>query len=146
MTPEIFNGIKDIITIYPRSKKADIEGNNAPVPGPHISYNTINLNAASPRMLRCLPLMTRELAQAVMDYRKTEDFISLSQLIPIVGDQVYAAIIPYLSLQESLFYTLGSVGTLPDNPVRHGVEALVEIDLKRTEKYRIIQWMDDMDF
>jgi general secretion pathway protein K len=123
-----FGGLRQMITVYKGKRASD--------------SRRININAASPQMLLSLPQMTEDLVQEIIEYRKTQDFRSLNDLIAIVGGDVYNAIAPYVGLQKSDFYTIKSVGRVKGSQARHYVKALVEINPGEGKGYRIIQWLE----
>jgi len=133
MTSEIFyGGLREMLTVYADSAQGEA--------------NRININAASAKMLRALPGMTEELAEAVELYRKEKDFKAINQLIPILGDEVYAAVSPYLSLQLSPVWTIRSEGSVSDSSVREGVSAVVKIDPRVKNRYTVMQWTDSLEY
>jgi Type II secretory pathway, component PulK len=144
VTPEIFySGLEDMVAIY-QDKET---GSKRTARGKRRSgFNRININAASPRMLRSLPRMTEDLVQEVIKYREKEDFRSFSDLSLIVGPDVYTAIQPYITLKVNPYYTIKSVGMLKEGRTRQGVQALVKIDRKLKKGYKIIQWIDGFEY
>ncbi|MGE0083276.1 MAG: general secretion pathway protein GspK [Desulfococcaceae bacterium] len=133
MTPEIFyGGLSEMLTVH-----------SDPAQG---ETNRININAASAKMLMALPGMTEELVTALAEYRKEKDFKAISQLIPILGDEVYAAVSPYLSVQLSDVYTIRSEGSVSDSSAREGVCAVVKIDPRLKERYTVMQWTDSLEY
>ncbi|GBC60192.1 hypothetical protein DENIS_1143 [Desulfonema ishimotonii] len=153
VTPEMFyNGLREMVTVYPKSdsaKKVEKKKSAAADKAKKekaFDYNRININAASPPVLGTLPLMTEELVRAVAEYRKEEgDFTALSQLVPVLGDEVYRAVYPYVTLETSPLFTIRSAGTLKESRTVREVAATVETDMKLEKKYRIIQWLDGGD-
>lgn len=105
-------------------------------------FNKININAASVEMVRSLPLMTEELVEAVVEYRKEEDFLSLTDLNHVVGPDVYAAILPFITLETGPYCTIKSVGKVDGSKTRQGVRALVRIDTSLENGYLMIQRME----
>ncbi len=133
MTPEIFyGGLREMLTVH-----------SDPAQG---ETNRININAASAKMLMALPGMTEELVTAIAEYRKEKDFKSLNQLMPVLGDEVYAAVSPYLSVQLSAVWTIRSEGSVSDNSVREGVSAVVKIDPRMKERYTVMQWTESLEY
>jgi len=139
MTPELFyGGLEDIVTVYEddsilkskKKKKKTLAGK-------------LNINAATYNMLISLPGMTEDLAREIIDYRKVSDFKSVSEIIEIVGAEVYNSIKSYLTIKTIPYYTITSVGITGDGKTRRGVEALVKIDAKAKKGYRVIRWLDD---
>lgn len=136
VTPEIFyGGLNEMVTVYQgyRSKTRRGRGRK------RFDYNKININAAPPKMLRSLPLMTDDLVDAIVDYRKEEDFKSLTDLLAIVGAEVYTHAQQYLTLKKSSYFTIKSEGELENSNIKEGLYALVIIDKKLKEGYRIVQ-------
>jgi general secretion pathway protein K len=144
VTPEIFyGGLKDMVAVY-QDKETGTERDNLRRAG--FDFNRININAASPRMLRALPRMTEDMVQAIMKYREKKDFRSLSDLSLIVGSDIYAAISPYITLSLSPYYTIKSVGMLKESQTRQGVQAVVKIDRTLQKGYEVIQWIDGLEY
>ncbi|HOO89325.1 MAG TPA: type II secretion system protein GspK [Syntrophales bacterium] len=138
VTPELFyGGLEKIVTVYgeestPKSKtkKKTAEGK-------------ININAADYHMLISLPGMTEDLVRAIIDYRKVSDFKKMSEVIEIVGPEVYKSIKSYITMDTIPYFTITSVGTTGDGKTRRGVEAFVKIDVKAKKGYRVIRWLDN---
>jgi general secretion pathway protein K len=144
VTPEIFyGGLKDMVTVY-QDKETGSESDN--LRRAEFDFNRININAASPRMLRALPRMTDDMVQEIIKYRGGKDFRSLADLQLIVGSDIYAAIWPYITLSLSPYYTIKSVGMLKESQTRQGVQAVVKIDRKLIKGYEIIQWIDGIEY
>lgn len=102
----------------------------------------ININAASTAVLLSLPGMSEENVAAVLDYRKEKDIVSLGALIPLIGQDNYIKIIPYITLKSSPFYIFHSVGQMEGSRASHYLKALVEVDVTTMRKYRIVKWWD----
>lgn len=142
VTPKIFyGGLKDMVAVY-QDKETELDKQRRAV----FDFNRININAASPRMLRALPLMTDDIVQEIMKYREKKDFRSMSDLHPVVGSDIYAAIWPYITLSLSPYYTIKSVGVLKESQTRQGVQAVVKIDRTLIKGYEIIQWIDGIEY
>lgn len=136
VTPEIFyGGLNEMVTVYQgyRSKIRRGRGRKG------FNYNKININAAPPRILRSLPQMTDDLVDAIVNYRKEEDFKSLTDLLAIVGADVYTQALQYLTLKKSYYFIIKSEGRLEDGNIKEGLQALVIIDKKLKEGYRIVR-------
>jgi len=143
VTPEIFyGGLRDLITVYKPPERRQKRTNRVL---PH-NFDKININAASKKMLLALPSMTDELTQAIMDYRKESDFKSLTEVSSLIGPDVYNAILLYISLETSPFYTITSVGKVEGSKIRQGVKALIVIDRKLKKGYRLVQWRDGIQY
>jgi len=142
VTPEIFyGGLEDMVVVY--QDKATERDNRKKA---EFDFNRININAASPRMLRALPRMTEDVVQAIMKYRETRDFRSLTDLSLLVGSDIYAGISPYITLNLSPYYTIKSMGMLKESQTRQGVQAVVKIDKTLKKGYEIIQWIDGLEY
>lgn len=139
ITSEIYEVLKEIVTVLE-------DGEPEPEPGNRgAGSDKININAASPEMLLSLPGMTAEMVAEIIEYRKEKDFKSPTELFPIVGDEVYTAILPYLAYPSSIssFFTIKSMGMLNDSLTRQSVKVLVKIDPRLARKYRIVEWLEE---
>jgi general secretion pathway protein K len=143
VTPEIFySGLKDIFTAYGGQGSLQTGGLLRRNLGLEKRPNKININAASPRLLRCLPSMTDELVNRIVKYRKRTDFAILVELLPIVGEEVYTLIVPYLTTEASPYYTIESLGSVEGSNIRQRIETLILLDGRVKRGYRIIQWRE----
>jgi general secretion pathway protein K len=148
VTPQIFyGGLKDMVSVY-----QDQEAEPVRYTGKRddriltYDFNRININAASPRMLRSLPGMTEDALQAIMKYREKRDFRSLADVHGVVGAAVYGGISPYITTTLFPYYTISSVGMFEGSRTRQGVQAVVKIDRTLKKGYEIIQWIDGLEF
>jgi general secretion pathway protein K len=145
VTPKLFHGgLKDMVSVY--QDKETVLGSSTLSRTWAADSGRININAASPKMLRALPRMTDDLVRDIMKYREKKDFESLSDLHGVVGAEAYMAISPYITMSLSPYYTIRSVGMLPDSQVRQGVQAVVKIDRTLVKGYKIIQWIDGTEY
>jgi hypothetical protein len=87
--------------------------------------------------------MTEDLASQVLEYRKTKDFSTSSELSEIVGAEVYAAIAPYLTFAWSPFYTIRSTGRAGAGEAQSAIEAVVQLDRRSGTGYRVLSWIED---
>lgn len=145
ITPEIFyGGLQEMVTIYPRkdSEALQAEGKKRASTG----SDRVNINAASPRLLRALPQMTDDLVVAIVEYRTEKAFQSITQAAEVVGAEVFQVIRPYLSTDLVPQYTVSAVGGIPDGSARRGVQAVIELDPKLKNKYRTLEWLDHIEF
>jgi general secretion pathway protein K len=149
VTPEIFyGGLKDIVTIYAekdggkpvRTRRQRSAGSRG-----SFSYNKININYASPAMLRVLPQMTEELVQEIINFRKEKD-LTMPDVLEIVGAGPYTEMAPYITTSrdsKSPFFTIVSEGkSQQGGTVTHHIEVILRIDLRSEKKYRILKWTD----
>jgi general secretion pathway protein K len=144
VTPKIFyGGLQDIVSVYQDPEAASLRDNRR---GTEYDFGRININAASPRMLRSLPRMTEDTAQAIVTYREKKEFRSLTDLHLVVGSDIYSAIWPYITVDLSPYYTIRSVGTLKESRTRQGVQAVVRIDRRLKKGYEVIQWIDALEY
>jgi len=140
VTPELFyRGLKDLVTVYPSPNEPGFSMRRRGAGGdPH----RININAASPQVLLALPGMTEDLVRALLEYRESQDFLAESDVVGVVGPDVFRMMQPFVTLQLNPYYTLTATGLLPDSHVRQTVEMLVEIDSRYPKQYRVVRWID----
>ena len=147
ITPEIFyGGLKDMVTVYeiPGSDN-DTGAILRRASGLGKRTQKISINAIPSRLLRSLPSMTDELVQEIMEYRREKGFRVLTDLLPVVGPDVYRAIMSYLTWSTGPYHTIESVGKVEGTQTRQRVEVLVQIDGRLKQGYRIIQWREGFD-
>ena len=153
VTPEIFNAIKDLVTVFPKNES---EYKNAKMPSsqkmpPSITGKTlntiarININAAPAKVLAILPLMTDDLIFQVMEYRKEKEFTSLFQFKEIVGDDVYGAVSKFITLQNSPIYEITSIGMISGSATRRVIKIVIGMDRAFKKGYSMIKWYDNLD-
>jgi general secretion pathway protein K len=144
VTPEIFyGGLAEMVSVFgDRATPAENRAQRRAEP----DFNRININAASPRMVRSLPGMTEAAAAEIMAFRKEKDFLSLPQVFALIGPDVYPAISAYITLKPSPFYTIQSTGTVADGGTRQGVRAVVKIDRQQARGYTVLQWIDYLEY
>ena len=141
VTKELFyGGLRDMVTVYP--KRYDRYGRKKIKTKKNYNSNRINLNAASPQFLLSLPQMTEELVHQIVEYREEDDFRALSELIPVVGTDIYSAISPYLTLKTNSYFMIKSIGMVEGTRTRSGLQVLIQVDPLLKKKYRIIEWID----
>jgi len=144
VTPELFyGGLKDMVTVLMDERK--IRKNTGDIMRGRSGYvfsDKICINAASAKMLRGLPLMTDQLVQDIMDYRKEKDFKATSELSSVVGADVFGAISPFITFEESSYYTISSLGLLSGDRIRRGIRAMVEINPTLKRGWRVVEWHD----
>ena len=144
VTSEIFHGgLKDMVAVYQDKETgsvSDIQRRTG------FDFNKININAASPRMLRALPGITEDIVQAIVKYREKKDFRSLTDVHLVVGSEVFSTISPYITLSLTPYYTIKSLGMLKEGKARQGVRAVVKIDRSLKKGYDVIQWIDGLEY
>ncbi len=107
------------------------------------STGRLNINAISPALWAAFPKMDPDLISKIMEFRKEQDFKSISQLQEIVGPEVYQSVSRYLTTESSPYYTLHSIGRIAGSRITSGICAEVWFNPKIPGKYRIIGWQDE---
>jgi len=153
VTPAIFyGGLRDMVTVFGSGKSAhsqkvsdDLSQSSSSQLFASVS-NKININAASRRMLLSLPMMTDDIVEEIMDYRKESDFKSLNEVASVVGYHVYPAIVPFIGLDLSPYFTVSAVGKVDGTPIRQGLSGVFEIKPGVKKGYKVIQWHDGVEY
>lgn len=142
ITKKIFyGGLRDMVTVY--GKTAELLRDGKSVSRKKARPQRININAAPPQVLGALPGMTEDAVRAVSLYREEKEFVSLAELISVVGEEIYASIAPYVGLELSPYYLIRSRAFLNNGPASRTLSALVVLDRKAPRRYAILQWWDD---
>ncbi len=141
VTSDIFyGGLDEMVTVVPREKEP--RTGQKKNKKNKFDYNQLNINAIPPRLWASLPGMTQETLDQILEYRKTQNFQSPSDLAEIVGPEIYSRIARYLTLRQTPYFTIRSVGVLKDSPIAEGVEAVVCISNTLKNKYQVLQWKE----
>jgi len=144
ITKEIFyGGLRDMVTVY--LPKKSVSRRKSKRAKRRFSYNKINLNAASEKVLACLPGMTKEAIEAIKEYRKEKDFTTVAQLAQVVDVDVYRAAAPYLDVQLSPLYTVESTGRCDEEGAEETISAVIQIDRTAPKGYVIVRWRDKVE-
>jgi len=128
---EVTSGIQTFLSLEKRREMNRI--------GKLYDYSKININAASPFMLMSLPKMTESLVEAIVEYRKEKDFISLSDFEKIVGKEVFTGLKDYVSLSLSRYYTITSVARVSDSDIVQRVKMDIWLDNTNFDGYKVLQ-------
>jgi general secretion pathway protein K len=142
ITREIFySGLRDMVTVYGEATEGLRAGKS--VPRTKVKPQRININAAPPQVLGALPGMTGDAVKAISAFREEKDFFSLAELITVVGTEIYASIVPYITIELSPYYVIRSKGAINQGPATRTLSALVMLDTRASDRYAVLQWWDD---
>jgi len=119
-------GLKDIFSIYSPGEQVDI-------------------NSATPLVMNMVLGLPREVSQQMVRAREEKSFENqqdllnrVPELAPFIGEIgrfiVFRSALPY--------YTVESRAKLKDGPSMQGLKAIVKIDSREKEGYKIVQWVD----
>ncbi len=141
VTPALFHGgLREMVTVTPVMPSP--RGDRNAETGKQGAENRININAAPPRVLLALPKIDPTVLEQILEFRAEKDFRSASEIVTVVGGEVYAAIRSHITLEESPFYFIRSSGHLAGSRVESRLGAMIFMDENLEEKYRIVRWMD----
>jgi general secretion pathway protein K len=145
VTREIFEKIRNMLTVFPKSDPDPTARAARRETGPYDDFNfdRLDVNNMPRSLLEALPGMTPDAAEAILRFRETEDFRTYAQLRPFVGDETYAALTRFVAFQSIPAFSVRAEGRLPGTPIRRTVQAVVEIDLTASERFRFLTWRDD---
>ena len=143
MSPELFHkNLKSIVTITPENKaRLSGKGRSSYGVGRTIP-GQININAAPRQLLEALPQITSQQVQNLIDNRTYRDFISIAEILDLIGAQTFSAISPYITLSLSPYYTIRAEGRVTGSSVRQIIRAIVQIDGTLPGGYKIVGWQD----
>jgi len=142
ITRKIFyGGLRDMVTVYGEAAEGPRGGKS--VPRKKVKPQRININAAPPLVLGALPGMTEDAVKAVLAFREEKDFLSLAELIMVLGTDIYASIAPSVTVELSPYYVIRSRGSMNHGAASRTLSALVMLDTKASDRYAILQWWDD---
>ncbi len=119
-------GLKDIFSVYAVGEQIDV-------------------NSATPLVMNAVLGIPRELSQQMVKAREEKPFENqqdllrrVPELIPLMAEMarfiVFRSTLPY--------YTIESRARLKGGASVHGIKAIVKIDPREREGYKIVQWVD----
>ncbi len=119
-------GLKDLFSIYAPGEQIDI-------------------NSATPLVMNIVLRIPREVTQQIVKAREEKGFenqqdllMRVPELAPFIGE-----IARYLLYRSTLpYYTVESKAKLKDGEFGQGLKAIVKIDPREKEGYKIVQWVD----
>ena len=103
----------------------------------------VNINSASTEVLACLPGLDRQLAQAVVSYRKSAGFFSnIAWLLKVDGmnAQILKQLAPRISARSDTYRIL-SEGRVPSSGARKRIEAIVRFS---SVEFKTLSWREDL--
>lgn len=95
----------------------------------------VNVNTASVEVLRCLPGMTRELAQALVTYRRSNGFLpNVAWLLRVPGfnREIFKQLAPRVTVRSETF-TILCEGRITSTGVRQRIQQVVHVSLQGVE-------------
>ncbi len=104
--------------------------------GPDLSR--VNINAAKADLLSLVPGMKDEGIRAIFEFRKDQEIRSLSQIRPLVGDEVYNRLATVFHTSETPYYMVYATGRSGSGRITRTLSALVEINTKLKNRYQIL--------
>jgi general secretion pathway protein K len=120
------SGIRDIFSIYSSGEQVDI-------------------NSASIPVLKAVLGLPTEVARSIVAAREDRVFLNQQDLVlrvpelaPLIGQ--IGQLIAFQS--QILFYTIESKGKSKEGSSVQGIKAVVKIDPKEKDGYKIVQWVD----
>ncbi|MFO0753447.1 MAG: type II secretion system protein GspK [Thermodesulfovibrionales bacterium] len=87
----------------------------------------VNINVAPREVLLAVPGMTAEMADAVLDYRATQEIKSVQEIRDLLGEQ-YNTMSPYLNTGEGNVYTIEAEGLKKGRKKGSAAKAVVMLD------------------
>jgi len=142
ITRKIFyGGLQEMVTVYGEGTGESRDRKS--LAQKKVKPQKININAAPTQVLGALPGMAEDAVKAVSAFREEKDFLSLEELIPVVGADIYASIAPYITVELSPYYAIRSKGVIEQGPFSRTLSAVVMFDTKLADRYAIIQWWND---
>lgn len=134
VTPEIYyGGLEKMVSVFVRPPKTRV-----PSVFKNYNYNKVCINAADQTVLESLLQNEPEAVKSVLAYRKEQDIVSLSELKDLIGDALYAAAAPMLTLNLSPYFTVRSVGHNAEKQKGAWIQGTIR--LADRQRYQIAKW------
>lgn len=105
--------------------------------------NRVNVNFAPLPVLLSIPGMPPEAAQMIFQRRQTQPFKDIQEITKDLPVTLGPTTLPYLSTGDTGTYTLTSYGRLLNSKVRRVVRAVVTLDIREPNGYRVIYWNEN---
>jgi general secretion pathway protein K len=104
----------------------------------------VNINYAPLPVLMSIPGMNLQLAQAIIEKRRTKPFENPAQIGQDTGIQVSAESMPFLAADQTGTYTLTASGRRAGSNVRRTVRAVVVLDPREPVQFRVLYWNENV--
>jgi len=104
----------------------------------------INVNYAPLPVLMSAPGMTPDVAQAIIEHRKTKPFQTQADISRDLGIPMETPAMAMLSTDQTGIYTLTAYGHRQDSKVRRAIRAVVILDPSQFLRYRIVYWNENV--
>ena len=105
----------------------------------------VNVNTATLEVLKCLPGITEELAQAIVNYRQSSGFLpNVAWLLKVPGmsREIFKQAAPRMCVRSETFRIL-SEGTVPSTGARKRIQAIVRVSIGSSEAVTL-SWREDL--
>lgn len=120
----IANGLSELFTVF--SNKNSLK---------------ININDAPYELLMTVTGMTDEVARRIIELRREEEFenINDARLKELPN---YNQIAPQITVNPTNFYRIEARGRVADSSVKRIITAVMELTMKKRDKYKILYWKE----
>lgn len=106
--------------------------------------NRVNVNFAPLPVLKSIPGMTPEAAEAIFERRKATPFASMTELNKELPGSIGKTTIPFLSTEQTSIYTLTASGHRENSKVQRLVRAVIVLDPQESLRFRVIYWNENV--
>ncbi len=104
----------------------------------------VNVNYAPLAVLQSVPMMTADAARAIYDRRHVKPFKTILDISRDLGISLDAKTQPYLTTNQSGFYTLTASAHALNSKVRRVIRCIINIDPVPNRQYRTLYWNENV--
>jgi len=83
-----------------------------------------------------------EIEGKIIELRREEEFEDTNDPRLIEEVPHYGQVKPYLTVDPTNFYRIEASGKVADSSVRRTIKAVIELTMRKREKYKILYWQE----
>ena len=101
----------------------------------------ININDAPYGLLMSVSGMTGEVARRIIELRREEEFENIND-VRLKTLPNYSQIASNITVDPTNFYRVEACGRVADSSVKRTINAVIELTMKKRDKYAIVYWQE----
>lgn len=128
----ITKGLSELFTVFSKGTSGKI----------NINDDSLPLMKTKLKKKGMTDEMASEVAGKIFELRREEEFESINDSRLIEGVPYYSQIKPYITVDPTNFYRIEARGKIGDSSVKRTITAVIELTMKKRDKYKIVYWQE----